>query len=78
MFNALIIGTEILLALSIAINEMICHVAMFLEVMYMDVTANTNRQKCDLFVMVVKDASSETFVGNLMVIPSGKLWVYPL
>lgn len=69
-------GTEILLAISIASDEMTRHVHMFPEVFYMDVTYNTNRQKRDLFVMVLKDASGETFVGNLTVIPSGQLWVY--
>lgn len=69
-------GTEILLALSIVSDEMSRCVHMFPEVMYMDVTANTNRQKRDLFLMVVKDANGETFVGNATVIPSGKHWVF--
>ncbi len=69
-------GTEILLALSIASDEMTRHVHMFPEVFYLDVTANTNKQKRDLFVMVMKDASGETFVGNLTIIPSGQLWVF--
>ena len=49
---------------------------MFPEVMYMDVTVNTNLQKHDLFLMVVKDANGKTFVGNATVIPSGKHWVF--
>ena len=68
--------TELLLAISIASDDMIRHVHMFPEVFYMDVTANTNRQKRDLFAMAVKDASGECFVGNLTIIPSGQLWVY--
>lgn len=69
-------NTEVLLCISIASDEMIRHVNMFPEVFFMDVTANTNRQKRELFVMTVKDASGECFPGNLTVIPSGQLWVY--
>jgi len=68
--------TDILLALSVASDEMIRHVHMFPEVFFMDVTANTNRQKRDLFLLVVKDACGETFIGNATVIPSGKRWVF--
>ena len=69
-------GTEILIALSIASDSMVRHVNMFPEVFFMDVTANTNRQKRDLFVMVVKDASGEAYPANLTVIPSGQSWVF--
>ena len=69
-------GTDILLALSVASDDMIRCVHMFPEVFYMDVTANTNRQKRDLFLLVVKDANGETFIGNATIIPSGKRWVY--
>ena len=69
-------GTEILLALSIASDEMVRHVQMFPEVAYMDVTSKTNRQKRDVFLMVVKDASGETFIGNVTLIPSQKRWVF--
>jgi hypothetical protein len=69
-------GTEILLALSFASDEMARSVHMFPEVFYMDVTANTNRQKRDMFLMVVKDANGETFIGNATVIPSGQRWVF--
>ena len=69
-------GTEILLALSIATDDMVRHVQMFPEVFYLDVTSNTNRQKRNLFLMVVKDASGETFIGNGTVVPSEKRWVF--
>lgn len=69
-------GAEVLIALSIASDKMIRHVNMFPEVFFMDVTANTNKQKRDLFVMVVKDASGECYPANLTVIPSGQLWVF--
>ena len=49
---------------------------MFPEVFFMDVTANTNRQKRELFILIVKDASGKTFIGNATVIPSGKKWVF--
>ena len=62
-------GTKILLAISIASDKMIRHVSMFPEVMFMDITANTNRQKRNLFVMVVNDGSREAFVGNITIIP---------
>ena len=61
-------GTEIVLAISIASDDMIRHVMMFPEVFYMDVTANTNKQKRDLFLMVVNDANGETFIGNATII----------
>ena len=50
-------GTEILLAISLATDDMTRHVAMYPEVFYLDVTANTNKQKRDLFLMIVKDAN---------------------
>ena len=58
-------GTEILLALSVATDEMARHVQMFPEVFYLDVTANTNKQKRDLFLMFVKDADGSTYIGNI-------------
>ena len=71
-------GTEILLAISLATDDMTRHVAMYPEVFYLDVTANTNKQKRDLFLMIVKDANLQTFVGNLTVIPSGQRWVFSI
>jgi len=38
-------GTEILLAISLVTDDTNRHIAMFPEVMFIDVTANTNRQK---------------------------------
>ena len=68
--------TQILLALSVASDEMMCTVHMFLEVIFMDVTSGTNKQKRDLFLMVVKDGNGETYVGNVTVIPSQQRWVF--
>jgi hypothetical protein len=61
--------TEILLVISVASDDMVQSVHMFPEVFYMDVTANTNKQKRDLFLMVVKDANREIFIGNATIIP---------
>jgi hypothetical protein len=44
----------------------------------LDVTANTNRQKRDLFLMVVKDPCGSVYIGNITFIPSGKRWVYDM
>ena len=69
-------GTEILLAVSVATDSMCRHVAMYPEVMYLDVTANTNKFKRDLFLMVIKDSNNQTFIGNATMIPSGRRWVF--
>ena len=69
-------GNEILVALSIASDQMLRHVHMFPETWFMDVTANTNKLKRDIFLMVVRDANGQCFVGNLTVIPSGQSWVF--
>ena len=42
-------GTDILLALSVASDEMVRAVYMFPEVAYMDVTSNTNEEGRDFF-----------------------------
>ena len=57
-------GTKIVLLFSIASDEMIKVVHMNPEVMYIDVTAKTNRQKRDLFLMVVKSVCGSSFIGN--------------
>lgn len=69
-------STEVLLAVAIATDEMLRHVHMFPEVFFMDVTSGTNRQKRDLFVLVVRDSSGECYIGNITVIPSGQSWVF--
>ena len=71
-------GTEIVLAISVATDEMARRVHMFPEVMSLDVTANTNKQNRDLFMMVVKDSDGTTHIGNATFIPSGKSWVFLL
>ena len=69
-------GTDIWLALSVASDEMMRTVHMFLEVVYMYVISGINKQKRDLFLMVVKDGNGETYIGNVTIIPSQKLWVF--
>lgn len=69
-------GTEVLVAFSIASDKMVRHMCMFPEVLFMDVTANTNKQKRDLFLAVVKDASGQSYIANATFIPSGKSWVF--
>ena len=69
-------GTEILLALSIASDEMIRAFHMFPEVAYLDVTSNTNKEGRDLFLMVGKEADGSTFIANATIIPSQQRWVF--
>ena len=69
-------GNEILIALSISSDQMLRHVHMFPETWLMDVTANLNRLKPDVYVMVVRDACGKCYIGNLTVIPSGQAWVF--
>ena len=69
-------GTEIVLILSFASDEMIRMVTMFPEVFFMDVTCCTNCQNKPLFLMVLKDANGEAHIGNISVLPSEKRWVF--
>ena len=69
-------GTEILLAVSLATDEMVRAVHMFPEVFYMDTTAKTNRENRDLFLMVVKNRNGKTYIGNVTVVPSLRKWVF--
>ena len=64
--------TEMLLALCVATEKMTRHVAMFPGVLYVDVTANTNKLKHDLLMMSVKDFNVQTFIDNSTIIPSAK------
>ena len=69
-------GTDIFLAVSIASDEMIRALHMFQEVEYMDVTANTNKEGRDLFLVVGKDADGSTCIANATIIPSQQRWVF--
>ena len=63
-------GMDILLAVSVASDEMIRALHMFPEVAHMDVTSNTNKEGRDLFLVVGKDADGSTFIANATFIPS--------
>ena len=67
---------KMLLLVSIATDEMMRLCMMFPEVFYMDVTNNTNTNKKDLFVLVTKDSAGKSYTTNLMLLPSGKAWVF--
>ena len=69
-------GTEILLSLSVALDEMMCAVHVFQAVGYMDVTSNTNKEGRDELLLVVKDTSGETCVGCASVLPCQQRWVF--
>ena len=64
-------GQDILLSITITDDDMTRHVHMFSQVFFMDVVANTNRQKRDLFLMVMKDATGECFIGIATLLPFG-------
>ena len=65
-------GQEVLLSITKADDDMIRHVHMFPEVFFMDVIANTNHQKRDLFLMVIKDASGGNFIGSDTLLSCGQ------
>ena len=57
-----------MLAVSIASRKMICALHMFPEVAYMYVTANTNKEGKDFFLMVGKDADRSKFIANATIL----------
>ena len=67
---------KILLLISISSNEMVQVVSMYPEVWFMDVTAGTNRQKTDMFMLAVRSPYGVTYPGNFTFLPSGKRWVF--
>ena len=69
-------GTNMLIAVSISSDQMLCHVHMFSETWFMDVTSNLNRLKWDVFIVIVRDACWKRYIGNFTVIPSGQAWVF--
>lgn len=62
---------KMVLIVSFSTDEMIREVNKYPEVWYMDVTGRANRQKRELFLMVVRKPSGECAIGNAMLIPSG-------
>ena len=64
---------KLVLMISFSTDEMIREVQKYPEVWYMDVTGRANRQKRELFLMVVRKPSGECAIGNAMLIPSGMI-----
>ncbi|MGH7955280.1 MAG: hypothetical protein ACREOZ_04900 [Gloeomargaritales cyanobacterium] len=46
------------------------------EVLFMDVTAQTNKEKRGLFLVAGKDGNSKGFTGARIFLPSEQLWVF--
>lgn len=65
---------KLVLLLSFSTDEMIKAVQKYPEVWYMDVTGRANRQKRDLFLMVVRKPSGQCAIGNAMLIPSSEYY----
>ena len=63
------VGTEILLSLSVASDEMMQAVHIFHKVAYMDIISNTNSEGRDLHLLVVKDANGGTYIGCATILP---------
>ena len=69
-------GDDILLALSVATDEMIRAMQMHPEVQFFDVMANVNKQKRDMFLSVLKSSNGGCFIGNLTVLPCQQRWIF--
>jgi hypothetical protein len=63
---------KLVLLLSFSTDEMIREVQKNPEVWFMDVTGRANKQKRDLFVMVVRKPDTKCAIGNVTLIPSCK------
>ena len=46
------------------------------EVLFLDVAANMNSQKREMFFAVVKGATGQTFIVNATVMPCGQGWIF--
>lgn len=68
--------TEILLALSVASDEMMRVVHVFSEVGYMDVMSNTNKEGHNLHLLVVNDAHGETVIVCVALVTAQQRWVF--
>ena len=69
-------GQEILLALSVATNEMIRSVQMHPEIQFMDTAANLNKQKRSTYFSIVKHSNGQCFIGNITVLPCEQQWIF--
>ena len=69
-------GQDILLAISVATDEMIRSMQMFPEVQFVDTIANVNRQKRSMLVAILKHSSGKCFIGNISILPCEREWVF--
>ena len=69
-------GEKILLALSVATDEMIRAMQMHPEVQFMDQMSNVNSQKRDIFLSVLKASTGGCFIGNLTILPCQQRWIF--
>ena len=69
-------GEKILLALSVATDEMIRAMQMHPEVQFMDQMSNVNSQKRDIFLSVLKANTGGCFIGNLTILPCQQRWIF--
>ena len=68
--------SHILLALSVATDGMIRAMHMNPEVQFLDVAANMNSQKREMFFAVVKGPNGKTYITNATVMPCGRGWIF--
>ena len=64
--------SKMVLLLSFSTDLMIRSIHMYPEVWFLDVTARSNKQKRNLFVLVGRKPSGNSFISNVTLIPSGK------
>lgn len=63
--------TKLVLLISYATEEMVKVTMMYPEVFFVDCTGRANRQKRDVFVMVVRAPQAKCHIGNITIMPSG-------
>ena len=68
--------SQVLLSLSVASDGMIRAMHINPEVQFLDVAANMNNQKREMFFAVVKGATGQTFIVNATVMPCGQGWIF--
>ena len=69
-------GQDILLAISVATDEMIRSMHMFPEIQFVDTIANINKQKRSMLVAILKHSSGKCFIGNISILPCEQQWVF--
>ena len=69
-------GQDILLALSVATDEMIRSMQMFPEIQFADTIANINKQRRTMLVAILKHSNGKCFIGNISILPCEQQWVF--